>query len=416
MYCGRPTGVNGHSARVVELPAGEYRDGGFDARFAPGMTERSTSEAQRWRKKRWFWLLSLILVLVALAVAEKVVRWTATMTSLPTGRAEWIWASIAEGQAEPEAFYLVRDFELDFTVEQARLLVLADEEYVAILNGVQIGGGRYSGEGLVDAYSVGGFLERGRNRLVIEARSSRGNGGLLLNLEVQGAGDSLTVVSDGAWQVLRHQVRSLGRAGEEIQDGVEPMVWGLPPIGRWPLPTMVRPRPTIPELLVGGEPRRAVRARQGGGNRVWKRLDRDTAPDRRFGPWVTFDWGRSVTGYLALEYPIEESPVALIYVGDELPDPAVSRPTAVLVGLEGGWLWSDTLPRRFRYATVLVRGSVTGAMVVPTDPKKSAALIPAEEGSNGVFGLQSKILRTPLENEFRRELHGLASAAGREDL
>ena len=124
-----------------------------------------------------------------------------------------------------------------------------------------------------------------------------------------------------------------------------------------------------------------------------------------------------MTGYLALEYLIEESPVALIYLGEEVPDLSVARPAAVLAGLEGGWLWSDALPQRFRYATVLVRdGTVTGAMVFPTNPRRSADLIPTEPGPNGVFGLRSETLRTPLEHEIRRELHGLPGTAGGEDL
>ena len=181
---------------------------------------------------------------------------------------------------------------------------------------------------------------------------------------------------------------------------------------------MVRRRPTIPELLIDGEPRRPTGVRQGGGKAIWRPIDPDaTTLNEGLGPWVTFDWGKPVTGYLALEYPIEQSPVALVYLGEDLPDPTVSRPTAALAGLEGGWLWSDALPRRFRYATVLVReGTVTGAMVYLTNPRRSAELIPADEGWSGVFGLRSENLRTPLEDEFRRELHGLARPASGEDL
>jgi hypothetical protein len=418
MYCGRPL----ESMVVIQRSRGsrevEYRTAGFDARFAPDMAQHATSEERGRRRKGWPWGLSLILLLASLAGAERIVRWAVTRTSLPTGQAEWIWAPIDEGQAEPQTFYLVRDFHLDVGIKRARLLCLADEEYVAIVNGTQVGGGRFVGKGILDEYAVGRFLKRGRNRLVIEARSSRGNGGLLLSLEVQGPEESKTVVSDGSWQVFRHQERGLGRARDEIPEGEAPVVWGLPPMGRWPLPTMVRRRPTIPELLIGGEPRRPTAVRQGGGKANWRPIDPDAATlNEGLGPWVTFDWGKPVTGYLALEYPIEQSPLALVYLGEDLPDPTVSRPTATLAGLEGGWLWSDALPRRFRYATVLVReGTVTGAMVYLTNPRRSAELIPADERSSGVFGLRSENLRTPLEDEFRRELHGLARPASGEDL
>ena len=381
------------------------------------MAKSSTSGSKGGRRKVWRWLLSLVVLLVALVGVERVIRWAITGTSLPTGQAEWIWAPIDEGQTEPQTFYLVRDFKLDFGIKRARLLCLADEEYVAIVNGTQVGGGRFFGQDVLDEYAVGRFLKRGRNRLVIEARSSRGNGGLLLSLEVEGAEKSSTVVSDRSWRVLRHQERGLGQAREQIPEGEEPAVWGLPPMGSWPLPTRARRRPTIPELLVGGEPERPLEIRLGGEGSAWKPLDQDEAPIEGLGPWVTFDWGRSVTGYLALEYRIEESPVALIYLGEEPPDPTVARPAAVLAGLEGGWLWSDALPQKFRYATVLAReGTVTGAMVYLTHPKKSADLIPGKGSSMGVFGLRSENLRTPLENEFRRELHGFAGTTGREDL
>jgi len=403
--------------RLREGLGGEFRTGGFDARFAPDMAERATDETRDRRRRAWIWILSLILLLAAVAGAERFVRWAVTRTSLPTGQAEWIWASIDEGQAEPQTFYLVRDVHLDFRIKKARLLCLADEEYVAIVNGTQVGGGRFVGKGIVDEYAVGRFLKRGRNRLVIEARSSRGHGGLLLSLEVQGAGKFKTVVSDGSWQVLRHRERGLGRAREKISEGEAPVVWGLPPKGRWPLPATVRRRPTIPQLLIGGEPRRPAKVRQGRGESVWQPFDPDAPLKKGLGPWVTFDWGESVTGYLALEYPIEQSPVALVYLGEDLPDLTVSRPAAALAGLEGGWLWSDALPHRFRYATVLVReGTVTGAMVYLTKPGRSEVLIPTEEGSIGVFGLRSEDLRTPLEDEFRRELHGLTGATSGEDL
>jgi len=381
------------------------------------MGESATTEVRIWRGKGWSWFLWLILLVAALAGAERSVRWALTRTSLPTGQAEWIWASIEEGQAEPQTFYLVRDFQLDFGIKKARLLCLVDEEYVAIVNGTQVGGGRFVGKGILDEYGVGRFLKRGRNRLVVEARSSRGDGGLLVSLEVQGARETRTVVSDASWRVLRHRERGLGRAREKIPEGEAPVVWGLPPVGRWPLPATVRKRPTIPQLLIGGEPARPASVRQGGPESFWQLYEAEAPPNEGLGPWVTFDWGKPVTGYLALEYPIEQSPIALVYLGEEPPDPTVSRPAAVLAGLEGGWLWSAALPHRFRYATVLVReGTVTGAMVYLTNPGRSAELIPAESGSIGVFGLRSENLRTPLEDEFRRELHGLTGATGGEDL
>ncbi len=381
------------------------------------MPEPTTSEPRVRRYKGWLWILSLLVLLVFLAGAERAFRWAVTRTSLPTGTAQWIWAAVDEGQAEPQTYYLVRDFNLDFRAKKARLLCVADEEYVAIINGVQVGGGRFFDQGLVDEYAVARFLKRGKNRLVIEARSSRGNGGLLARLEAQAGRRSKTIQSDGSWRVHRHRERGLGQPRAEVSEGEDPVVWGLPPMGRWPLPTKVRRRPTIPELLLDVEPEKAVRFRQGGGTSVWKRFDEEAISTAGFGPWVTFDWGRTVTGYLALEYPIEESPVALIYVGEEVPDLSVARPAAFLAGLEGGWLWSDALPQRFRYATVLVRdGTVTGAMVFPTNPRRSADLIPTEPGPSGVFGLRSETLRTPLEDEIRRELHGLPGATGGEDL
>ena len=417
MYSGHPARVNGCLARAVLDASATYPAAGFGARFTPEMADRSTVGAADQRRRGWLWLGSLVLLLLVLLGAERIVRWAVTRSALPSGSAEWIWAEVGEAGDEPYTYYLVRDFHLDFRVRQGRLLCLADEEYVAILNGVQIGGGKFAGQSTLDEYAVGRHLNRGRNRLVVEARSSRGSGGLLLSLEAQGRDKYKRVVSDGTWRVLRHQVRGLGRPREELPEGEAPVVWGSPPMGRWPLPTGVRPRPTIPELLLDVEPRTALRYREGGGESAWKRLPGEGSRDEGLGNWVTFDFGRTMTGYLALEYPIADSSIGLIYLGEDEPDPVVSPPDSVMAGLEGGWLWSDALPHRFRYATVLVRdGTITGALVYPTHPKKSADLIPNQEVSRGVFGLRAEGLRTPLEDEFRREFHGLASATGGEDL
>src|SRR6188768_621263 len=107
--------------------------------------------------------MSILLVLAVglLALGTRAVSAIVARLTLPTGGAQWIWVERERTDRSPAAFYAVRDFFLDEVPDRARLLALADPEYVLTLNGKRIGAGQYvpmdSGPPVakLDAYEVG---------------------------------------------------------------------------------------------------------------------------------------------------------------------------------------------------------------------------------------------------------------------
>ncbi|MEE8138773.1 MAG: hypothetical protein V3R89_03240 [Thermoanaerobaculia bacterium] len=360
------------------------------------------------------WLVGVVAGLAILGAAERGIRTLLSRHFLDTQGARWIWAPGLTLEDGPVAFYLVREFELDFRPQRGRLLSLADEEYVASLNGSIVGSDRYAEGAPMDVYEVGPLLRPGRNRLVVELRSSRGVGGLLLSLEIPGSEGVVRIVSDGDWGTVRRHRRRLSHLETELEPMEPAYVWGAPPAGRWGSPKLGDPVPLFSELRGGRASVDAERALVGREAEEWVEL----GPVRRGLPtldsWVTFDWGREVTGYLSFRFPPGETPVGLIFVGERPPYPEGQRADAYLIAMPGRRSWGDTEPRTFRYVTLVGVGSVTGAQVFPTDPVASARLIPDQARLRGVFGFESMRLRTPLENKIWSKLQGVASGAGGE--
>lgn len=215
------------------------------------------------------WLLGAILVIALLAAVEWGGRQAISRHLMPTRDAKWIWATGTEREPAPVRFFLVRQFELPFAVSGARLLVRADQEYEARLNGTWVGSNRYV-DGTVDAYEAGSLLRPGSNTLLVELRSTHGIGGLLLSLEIDGTqGEVLRIDSDENWAVVRRGLRGLfGKRPELVsQEAVE--VPAAPPAGRWGLPREEISKPTIAELRVGERPLAAERMLIGPDNELW---------------------------------------------------------------------------------------------------------------------------------------------------
>ena len=118
----------------------------------------------------------LVLAVGLLALGARGVSALVARLTLPTGGAQWIWVEREWTDRSPAAFYAVRDFFLDAIPARARLLALADPEYVLTLNGRRIGAGQYqpTGTAKLDVYEVGDLLQAGGNRIVVELRSDRG--------------------------------------------------------------------------------------------------------------------------------------------------------------------------------------------------------------------------------------------------
>ncbi|MGB5892306.1 MAG: hypothetical protein WBH75_20305 [Thermoanaerobaculia bacterium] len=357
----------------------------------------------------------MIVVIALLAVVEWGGRTVISRSLLPTRDAEWIWAPGMKGEPSPVRFFLVRQFELPFAVSDARLLARADEEYEVHLNGTWVGSNRYAA-GTVDAYDAGSLLQPGTNTLLVELRSTRGIGGLLFSLEINGTqGEVLRIVSDDSWEVVGRGLRGLFGNRQELvlEEAVE--VLGKPPVGRWGLPRAAISKPTVADLRVGDRPLAAERVLVGPDNEPWGGQGRIQRRSTRFRWWVTFDWGREVTGYLRFRFPAKGGTRGLVIVGVEPPDNKRQPADTFLMSLEGRRYWTDSQPRRFRYATFVGLGSVQGAEVILTDPDASLPWLAEKRTPEGVFGLETGSLRTPLEDKIWSQLQRVPGLGRREE-
>jgi hypothetical protein len=345
-------------------------------------------------------LLALVLAgTAALALADHWLFAARARRTSPTQGAEWIWEPRNSRDFRPTAFYAVRDFEVAASPRRAPLLLLADEEYVLYLNAKRIGAGRYRQGAPLDRYDAAPWLVPGANRLVVELRSGRGAGGLLLSLAGE-RGEPL-VQSGPGFQILKRHRLGLMRGFLPLEGGVAAQVWGLPPLGRWKWPVVGPQAPALASRL-RRPPVAAPRAFPAGRSAV------------------LFDWGREVTGQLEIELPRRrpsDEPAALesalLWTGMAPPDLSRESPTEPVLPVPESRVWLDPVPRRLRYA--LVAGIAPGqggegvaARIYPVDPAGVPAAVPPPEG---VFGIAAPPLRAPVEDEVRRKLQGLAGVA-----
>jgi hypothetical protein len=347
--------------------------------------------------RRW-WRAWLVLAVIVFALALAVQALGPLRTAgLSTGQAQWIWKAIDRKDHDPTAFYAIRDFDLESPPGKARLLITADEEYVATLNGKRIAAGTFAGGSgtQLDAYEVGPLLLPGGNRLIVELRSGRGAGGLLASLEDEATGRPI-VVSDESWRIFPRHELGLVRGWLPIDrgdgEGEPAFCWGYPPIGRWGRPRVGPPEPLLPSAPLV-----------------------PTASARPLsGSILLYDWGREVEGYLTLDLLVTDKPgVGLLYTGDEPPNPRRAPLTAPVLILPGRHDWMDARPRRFRYAVIVGLARPAAAAVLPA-PARPA--LPRDPDEMRVFGVEGPPLRTPVEDEVWSKLQSLAGIARRKDL
>lgn len=395
------------------------------------------------RRLGWM-VVALAVGFLVLGLLADGVRGLLARTALPTGTAEWIWAEVPASRSRGLAFYAVRDVDLGETPPAvARLLISAEEEYLVWVNGRFVGSGIHRPGAPLDAYQVEDFLLPGGNRVVVLARSVRGQGGLLAAL-VPGVPDTSVgevpdtsvewgkplLVTDGSWQIVRHErtglvegwlpvVRRESRGGEvwppEAWPGMvarPPRVWGLPPVGRWGWP---RAPDTAAEPA---SDRQAARART-----LWGPGEE---PSRR----VRFALERPVEGVLVLRFvppdPADPDvrpgapPAALVALGDDTPGTphlASGGPaTALAVTPEDTDAWRDSVARRFAEVEISSSRPVVAVEVVPrpagSDGEERRPLGLGEERP-GLFGIRTLPSRPPLEKELRRQLQEVAGGGGR---
>jgi hypothetical protein len=175
-------------------------------------------------------LFAIAVALVGSSTARALYRARADRSLLATGRAEWIWYSSRVAKPVPLRFYAVREFTLGVPPARAMARVFVDREHVLTVNGQRAGGATQSPGDPLALYEVAPLLRPGLNRVVIEASSPTGIGGILFALDL--AGEPL--VSDGRWRVGRDAAALTG------EGPYRPVVWGRPPLYPWGYPRQRR--------------------------------------------------------------------------------------------------------------------------------------------------------------------------------
>lgn len=342
----------------------------------------------------------------------------------PMPGAHWIWAP--EAGKEPIAFYAARDFELAASQgpqTRGRLDIVADETYIAYLNGDYLGANTFRQGAAIDTYDLTGMLRPGRNRVVVELRSQRGVGGLLTDLRVADAGSSdlsldrdlrdledvrPLLVSDDRWQIFQRRTDVLFDLERPLTGGQPAVAWELSPTGRWRPGHGFLQRPL---LDTGKRPQRKAAQRMRGVH-----SDRwiDLQPPRKrwphLGAEVLFDWGQAVEGFLYLDLPDDNTPPALIYYGDEPPDSQERPPDHVMIPMPGTDQWRDLHVRRFRYVLLIGVEPRSRIEVRLVEPALASRLAPPPPAKGGVFGLRPALRHTSVEEMVWQRLRQEALA------
>jgi hypothetical protein len=375
---------------------------------------------------------AMVVVMGGLALGQRGVIALRAHWAAPTGPARWIWAGRDVRDPYPTSFQAARDFYLEAVPERARLLALADEEYVVFLNGQRVGADGYHAGARMDAFEVAPLLLAGGNRLAVELRSSHGGGGFLASLEDVASGRFL-VVTDRRWRTVDRYSPGLAGGWLSLEREGRPVhVWGLPPLGRWGWPVEGGTQPLFAELtgampvlagLTGGVESEAAGAGAGRPPALRPRAARSPRPG-----YVELDWGREVEGYLVIETgyepglpaaqarpPAGEIRLALLYTGTAAAPAGGGRPAAEVLLMPGAREWQDVHPRRFRYCLLVGLERPLTARVHAVDPAAAAPLMvgatPPDQPDKGVFGLRPPPLHTPVEDGVARELERLERAA-----
>ncbi len=106
-----------------------------------------------------------------------------------------------------------------------------DRRFVLFVNGSRVGTGAKRPGDVLSLFDVAGWLHPGTNRVVIEAESPTGVGGILFALDL-GTEWRNAVVSDENWRVAPSEP-VLRRVG-----GTPAAVWGRPPMYPWGYPRL----------------------------------------------------------------------------------------------------------------------------------------------------------------------------------
>jgi len=171
----------------------------------------------------------LFLLAVVVLAGAAILAWTGARrdrANLVTDGARWIWFTLDIPERKPIHFYASRRFRLESAPSTARATLLADPRGVLTVNARTFPAVEQKPGSSISVLAIAPALVAGENRILIEAESPSGAGGILFCLELPGGSN---VVSDSSWEVARTEP---ARAGESRAAAV----WGRPPMYPWGYP------------------------------------------------------------------------------------------------------------------------------------------------------------------------------------
>jgi hypothetical protein len=146
-----------------------------------------------------------------------------------SSRAQWIWYARAGKKPAPLRFWAERDVAIDRVPERVEARFFVDPEFTLFVNGRRVASGSGRPGDPLRTVDLAPELRPGRNRILIEASSPDGIGGILFLAEGRGL-DPDAFDTGSRWRVARDPA-------ELERDGGRPaVVWGRPPQSPWEYP------------------------------------------------------------------------------------------------------------------------------------------------------------------------------------
>jgi len=170
-------------------------------------------------------LLGLLVVAAAAALAGA--RALRDRAHLRTGAARWIWNAVDIEEPKPVHFFAWRDFTLARAPASAKARVFVDRRGILTVNASRFVLAERAPGSSLPSIEIAPALVAGANRVVIEAVSPTGIGGILFHLELP---DGERIDSDATWRV------SLSESAAARGEGEPAAVWGRPPMYPWGYP------------------------------------------------------------------------------------------------------------------------------------------------------------------------------------
>ena len=166
------------------------------------------------------------MLLLAAATLLAFVRAARDRANLVTDGARWIWFTLDVYEQKPAHFWAWREFALDAVPRIAAVKVFIDPGGSLTVNGTEFSRLEQRPGSPLAVLDIASSLVSGPNRIVIEAESPTGAGGILFCLELPGG---RRVVSDSTWRIALSET-SIGKGEGRAA------VWGRPPMYPWGYP------------------------------------------------------------------------------------------------------------------------------------------------------------------------------------